>query len=88
VPFALVAVAVAVDVAFLVRMPDLLRPVPAAVLVAAVGAGAALLQSTWAALPPTAPLAFVTGAGLLAALWTGAAFVARSRALASWSRAH
>ncbi|WP_408004682.1 hypothetical protein [Pseudonocardia lacus] len=88
VPFVLVAVAVAVDVAFLVRLPDLLRPLPGAVLVAAVGAGCALLQSLWAALPPTAPLAFVTGAGVLAALWTGVAFLARSRALATWSRPH
>jgi hypothetical protein len=88
VPFVLLAVAVAVDVAFLVRVPDLLRPVPGAVLVGAVAAGCALLQATWAALPPTAPLAFVTGAGILAVLWTGAAFLARSRALATWSRAH
>ncbi|WP_372496901.1 hypothetical protein [Pseudonocardia humida] len=87
VPFVLVGVALAVDAAFLVRLPDLLRPVPGAVLVAAVGAGCALLQSLWAALPPTAPLAFVTGAGVLAVLWTGAALLTRSHALAGWSRA-
>jgi hypothetical protein len=75
VPFLLLGVAVAVDVAFLLRMPDALRAVPGAVLVGAAGAGGALLQSTWLVLPPTAPLAFATGAGLLAVLWVAVALL-------------
>ena len=78
VPFVLLGVAIEIDVAFLGRrVPDLLRPVPGAVLVAAAAAGCAVLQSLWFALPPVAPIAFLTGAGILAVLWTTGALAAK-----------
>ena len=80
VPFVLLGVAVAVDLAFLgSRIPDLLRPVPGAVLVAVAAAGCAVGQSLWLALPPVDPIAFATGAGVLAVLWAFAALLIRGR---------
>jgi hypothetical protein len=56
--------------------------------VAAAGAACAVLQSTLAALPPATRIAFVAGAAILAVLWTGVAFLTRSRAMATWSQPH
>ena len=49
VPFLLVAVAVAVDLAFLARLPDVLRRRSGAALVGLAGAGGARLQAEWLA---------------------------------------
>ncbi len=67
VPFALLGVAVAVDVGF--RSRPVPRPLAGPVLVA-VGAGVALwLQDTWLVLPPVAGAAVPAAAVLLAACW-------------------
>lgn len=88
VPFLLVPVAVAVDLAFLARLPDVVRPPVGAALVGVAGAGAAMLQAEWLAVPPLDLVAPGTGTLLLAVAWIGAALVVRSPAFARWSREH
>ncbi len=88
VPFLLVPVAVAVDLAFLVRLPEVVRPPVGAALVGVAGAVGASLQAEWLAIPPLDLVAPVIGTLLLAVAWIGAALVVRSPAFARWSREH
>ncbi|MCX6465397.1 MAG: hypothetical protein NTW05_17640 [Pseudonocardiales bacterium] len=78
VPFALLGVGLAVDVAFRVRRA--LRPVAVPVLVAA-GAGTALwAQQTWLVLPPVAAQGVLAGAAALAVAVLAAALRPAARA--------
>jgi hypothetical protein len=88
VPFLLVPVAMAVDLVFLGRLPDALRPLLGAVLVGLAAVGGALLQGGWLAIPPIHRTGFLTGTLLLAALWIGAVLVVRSHPFLRWARLH
>lgn len=70
VPFVLVAVAVAVDLAFLAARRETLRPLVGTLLVGVGAAGAALLQHEQLVLPPSTFTGLVAGMGVLALLWT------------------
>jgi hypothetical protein len=77
VPVVLVALGVAVDAAFAVRMPVAVRPLIGSALVgtaAVLGLGA---QEEWLAVPPVDPTGLLTGTLVLAVLWIGAALVVR-----------
>jgi hypothetical protein len=80
VPFALVALALAVDAAFLARLPEWLRPPLGAALAGTAVAAAMFAQHEWLALPPVAPLGLITGTLLLAALWIAAVLTVRPTA--------
>lgn len=69
VPFALVGVAVAVDLAH--RLRPALQPLLGPVLVAAAAGTALWAQDLWLALPPVAGLGVPAGAVLLGAAWLG-----------------
>lgn len=88
VPFLLIPVAIAVDAAFAVRSPHVLRPLLGALLVGLAAAGAAAAQGRWLVVPPLTAGGFVGGALLLAALWSGAAMTARSPWFARWAAEH
>ena len=88
VPFLLVPVAVAVDLAFLGRLPVVLRPLLGAALVGLAGIGGSMLQAERLAIPPLDHVAFVTATLLLAVLWIASVLVVRSRSFARWSREH
>jgi hypothetical protein len=88
VPFVLLAVGAAVDVAFLARLPEWLRPLFGAALAGTAATAAMVVQDEWSALPPVAPLGLVTGTLLLAALWIAAVLVVRTPAFARWARPH
>jgi hypothetical protein len=77
VPVVLVALGVAVDVAFAARMPVAVRPLIGSALVgtaAAVGLGA---QQEWLAVPPVDPTGLLTGTLVLAVLWIDAELVVK-----------
>ena len=78
VPFLLLAVAVAVDLVFLVRLPDALRPLLGAALIGLAAFGGAAAQQEWLVVPPLDPVGFGTGALVLAALWIAARLLVRS----------
>ncbi len=89
VPFALLAVAVAVDLAFLLgRLPDIVRPLVGAVLVGAAAAGGLWLQQEWLVAPPVDVASLLTGTLVLAAAWIGAVLLVRSARFRRWARAH
>jgi len=89
VPFALLAVAVAVDLAFLLgRLPDIVRPLIGAVLVGAAAAGGLWLQQEWLVVPPVDVPSLLTGTLVLAAAWIGAVLLVRSARFRRWARAH
>ncbi|MHA6792943.1 hypothetical protein ACVGVM_05385 [Pseudonocardia bannensis] len=85
VPFLLLGVAVAVDLAFAARVPDLARPVLGAVLAGLGGAGAAWLQAEWLVTPPIDYPTFLTGAIVLGLLWTAVLLAVRARAFTRWA---
>jgi hypothetical protein len=86
VPFVLLAVGVAIDVAFLVPLPEWLRPVLGALLVGTAATGTMVVQHEWASLPPIGPIGLVTGTLLLAALWIATVLGVRTQAFARWAR--
>lgn len=88
VPFALLAVGVAIDIAFLVPLPEWLRPVLGALLVGTAATGTMVVQHEWASLPPIGPIGLVTGTLLLAALWIATVLGVRTQAFARWARPH
>ncbi|MGI9000410.1 MAG: hypothetical protein ACR2GH_01960 [Pseudonocardia sp.] len=88
VPFLLIPVAMAVDLAFLGPLPDALRPLVGAALVGLAAVGGAALQAERLVLPPIDPVAFGTGTLLLAMLWIGAMLVVRSAPWHRWVREH
>lgn len=88
VPFVLLALGLAVDVAFLAPLPESLRPLVGAVLGGGAVSLAMVVQHEWLALPPVAPLGLVTGVLLLAALWIAAVLVVRTHAFARWAQPH
>jgi hypothetical protein len=88
VPFVLLAVGVAVDVAFLAPQPEWLRPLLGALLVGTAATGTMVVQHEWVSLPPIGPIGLVTGTLLLAALWIAAVLGVRTQAFARWARPH
>lgn len=88
VPFLIVPVAMAVDLAFLGRLPDALRPLIGIVLVGIAVVGGAVLQAEQLAIPPIDPIAFAAGILALAVGWIGALLVVRSAPFIRWSREH
>jgi hypothetical protein len=88
VPFALVALGLAVDAAFLARLPEWLRPLLGAALAGTAVTAAMFAQHEWLALPPVAPLGLITGTLLLAALWIAAVLTVRAPGFARWARLH
>ncbi len=88
VPFLLLGLAVAIDVAFRLPLREAARPVLGAALATLGAAGVAFVQADRLALPPVSSVAFVVGGVLLGLLWSAAALVVRSRALATWARPH
>jgi hypothetical protein len=88
VPFALLAVGVAVDVAFLAPLPEWLRPLLGALLVGTAATGTMVVQHEWVSLPPIGPIGLVTGTLLLAALWIAAVLGVRTQAFARWASPH
>jgi hypothetical protein len=70
VPFVLVALALAVDLAFLSTVPPALRPLLGAALAGAAVTAGLMLQHDWLVVPPINPASVPIGMLLLAALWT------------------
>ncbi|NMH97243.1 hypothetical protein [Pseudonocardia acidicola] len=85
VPFLLVGVAIAVDLAFAARLPDLARPVLGAVLAGSGGAGAAWLQADLLITPPIDYPTFATGAVVLGVLWVAVTLLVRSAVFSRWA---
>jgi hypothetical protein len=79
VPFYLLAVGVAVDVAHLLRLPDLLLPLAGAAGVTAAGYVGLSMQADWLAAPPVSQLSSLATAVLLAAAWYGVDLLLRWR---------
>ena len=88
VPFVLLAVGVAIDVAFLAPLPEWLRPLLGALLVGTAATGTMVVQHEWVSLPPIGPIGLVTGTLLLAALWIAAVLGVRTQAFSRWARPH
>lgn len=88
VPFVLLTVGVAVDVAFLAPLPEWLRPLLGALLVGTAATGTMVMQHEWVSLPPIGPIGLVTGTLLLAALWIATVLGVRTQAFARWARPH
>lgn len=88
VPFVLVAVALAVDLAFLVPLPVVVRPVLGAALVGLAAVGGAMAQASSVAIPPLTWTAFGTGTLLLAVLWIATVLLVRSHGFARWAHEH
>ena len=88
VPFVLLAVGVAVDVAFLAPLPEWLRPLLGTLLVGTAATGTMVVQHEWVSLPPIGPIGLVTGTLLLAALWIAAVLGVRTQAFARWASPH
>ncbi len=87
-PFLLIAVAVAVDLVFLVRMPDFLRPLFGALLVGLAAFGGAAAQQEKAPIPPIDPIGFGTGTLVLAVLWILTWVLVRSGPFRRWAAEH
>jgi len=86
VPFLLLAVALAVDLVFLVPLPDALRPVLGALVVGLAGFGGAAVQQEKLVVPPLDPIGFGTGTLVLAVLWILAFVLVRSGSVQRWAR--
>ncbi len=69
VPLMLLAVAVAVDLVFLVPLPDALRPLLGSVVIGLAAFGGAAVQQEKVAVPPIDPVGFGTGTLVLAVAW-------------------
>jgi hypothetical protein len=87
-PFLLIAVAVAVDLVFLVRMPDSLRPLLGALLVGLAAFGGSAAQQEKAPIPPIDPVGFGTGTLVLAVLWILTWVLVRSGPFRRWAAEH
>jgi hypothetical protein len=79
VPFYLLAVGVAVDVAHLLRVPALLLPLAGAAGVTMAGYVGLNMQSAWLTAPPVDQLSSLATAVLLAAAWYGVDLLLRPR---------
>jgi hypothetical protein len=88
VPFLLIAVAVAVDVTFLIPLPDVARPLLGSALVWLAGLGGAFVQTEKLVIPPMDQVGFAFAAPVLARLWIATMLLVRSGPFLRWSRAH
>lgn len=88
VPFLLIAVAVAVDLAFLVPLPDPVRPLVGSVLVALAAIAGAAVQTEKLVIPPFDQSGLLAGSTVLALMWVTAVLVVRSNLFLRWRAEH